>query len=582
MESQAPISFEEQKEFQRVTKRIEELGGLDKVVKTVDEFVAQDERGMLSTKQFVATTVTTALSDSRLQGSRFDLVVVDDTEAIGLPFLAALSSFAKDKMVVAGDPFQLGPESLSTNQLADELLQKDIFLHVARTNELHRLFDWTEQHPQWTMLLSSQFATTPKLSMFAASILFDNKINVFASPAAKGHMYFIDTTTLRGECRQYVGRKRILPFNDLQTRRVIELVKHALMQPGRSARDVGVILPFHGPTLHTKLQLRLNGMTNIEVGTPQSFRGRRKKAIIFDTVMAGVDYTIKHIDDRKIGEHQIARMFNTVLSCVIEDLYVVADMSHFANLYKDRLLTRLLMLLQSESESAVAYQPAVKKFEELEWDKRLSLLSNSGTRSPAPGGREITPEKEDAELALKMKMLSKQQEEKPQPGTRNVELETARAVTKALGYLTDVNLLTQYLGSPLLFRQSFSTAAATKRLPTDLCQNEKDFRATLERWNLLIYEMSGGQKAEQAVFSKTAVESRIRWDINNLKAFYSSDVEAVIEEGKQKIAVAVSKIFQETLGKAQPASPTEWSTVYLNFLSRVEGYMSWISEQLRK
>lgn len=582
MESEAPIPFEEQKEFQQTLKRIDELGGLDKVIQAVNEFIAQDERGMLSTKQFVATTVTTALSDPRLQGMHFDLVVVDDAETIGLPFLATLSTFAKDKMVVAGDPFQLGPGSLSTNQLADDILQKDIFLHVAQTNELHRLFDWTEEHPQWAILLSSQFATTPKLSVFAASILFDNKINVFASPTAKGHMYFIDTSSLKSQCKQYLGRKRILPYNDLQTRRVIELVKHALLEPGRSARDIGVILPFHGPTLYTKLQLRLNGMTNIEVGTPQTFRGRRKKAIIFDMVMAGVDYTIKHIDDRKIGEHQIARMFNTVLSCVVEDLYVVADMSHFMTVYKDRLLTRLLMLLQSESESVVAYQPAVKKFDEMEWDKRLALFDLSGTGAVAVSKKGTEPSKEDAELALKMKMLSKQQGEKPQPAARNVELETAQAATRALAYLTDVNLLTQYLGSPLLFRQSYSTVSAARRLPRDLCQNEKDFRANMERWNLLIYEMSGGQKAEQTFFSKSAVESRIRWDINSLKAFYSSDVEAMIEEGKQKIAVAVSKIFQETLGRPQATNPQEWSTVYLNFLSRVEGYLSWISEQLRK
>jgi hypothetical protein len=74
----------------------------------------------------------------------------------------------------------------------------------------------------------------------------------------------------------------------------------------------------------------------------------------------------------------------------------------------------------------------------------------------------------------------------------------------------------------------------------------------------------------------------VRHDIRNLRTFYSSDVEAAIEEGKQKIAVEVSRVFQELLGKSQPGNPTEWSTAYLNFLSKLELYLAWISEQVRR
>lgn len=579
-ESQSPIPADEQREFQQIVKRIDDLGGIAKVKQAVEEFVGLDERGLLASKQFIATTPTMALSDPRMQGMQFDLVVVDDAETLGLPFLAAVSAFAKEKMIVAGDPFQIGPDSLTNTELAERYLQQDIFLHVAGTEDLHQLFVWTEQHPQWAIFLSSHFATTPKLSLFMASILFDDRIDVFASPQAKGRIYFIDATNLQSRCKQYVGKKKILPFNDQQTKRMVELVKHALMEPGRTAADIGVIIPFHGPTLYTKQQLRLHGLKNIEVGTPNSFRGRRKKAIIFDTVMAGVDYTIRPIDDRKVGEHRIARLFNTILSCVEEDVYVLADMKHFGTIYKDRLFTRLLMLLQSQAEGSVAHHVAVKKYDEMEWDRRALLLDVT-QRAQKSMGATGTPEKEDAELALKMKMLAKQGE-KPALTGRNYERETYQAVLRVLGHLDDANLLTQYVNSPLLFHHSLSTVEASKRLPIDMCQTENEFRAIMERWNLLVYEMSGGQKAEQTFFSKTSSESRVRWDINSLKAFYSSDVEATVEEGKQRIAVAVSKMFQEMVGKSQPANPAEWSSAYLSFLSRVEAYLSWISEQLRK
>jgi hypothetical protein len=104
----------------------------------------------------------------------------------------------------------------------------------------------------------------------------------------------------------------------------------------------------------------------------------------------------------------------------------------------------------------------------------------------------------------------------------------------------------------------------------------------MDKWNLIIYEMSGGYKADMSFFASKGPEGRVRQDIRNLHAFYSSDVEAAIEEGKKKIAVEVARVFQGLLGKTKPDSPAEWSTAYLNFLTRLEAYLSWISEQVRE
>ena len=103
----------------------------------------------------------------------------------------------------------------------------------------------------------------------------------------------------------------------------------------------------------------------------------------------------------------------------------------------------------------------------------------------------------------------------------------------------------------------------------------------MERWNLLIYEMSGAGKTDLSYFAKQTPEARVLWDINNLRAYYSSAMEAVVEESKHRIATSVSRVFQECLGKSQPANPIEWSTAYLNFLGKMEAYLTWISEQLR-
>ncbi|MBF8249100.1 MAG: AAA 11 domain-containing protein, partial [Bacteroidetes bacterium] len=554
LESSGPISFEDGMNFREAAKRIEELGGIQKVTETVNDFIKVDEAAMLNSKSFIGTTAAGALSHPILKSMKFDFVIVDDAEAIMLPLLAAVATFAKDSIVVSGDPFQLALEPLSNTDLALQLLHRDIFLYTAQSEDLHRLFEWAEKNPLWSVLLSSQFATTPKLASFVAAVLFDEKVKVQPAPQTKGKVYFIDTSDLRSQCRQYVGKKKILPSNEQQTKKTLECVKHALMEPGRHASDVGVIVPFSGPTFFTRLQLRVNSMSNLEVGLPGTFRGRRKKAVIFDTSVAGMDFSMRPMDDRKVGDNRIARLWNTVFSCAAEDIYVLADMSLFKTLYKDRLFARILMLLQAQSDGLPPLAAAVKKFDELEWDKRASLFSVARKGASAvAASAQAKPQRVDHDMEMRMKMMAKQQSgTKPQAAERNFEREIYTAVNRVRGFWTDVNLLSQYLGGDLLFRRSITA------------------------------EQSGGVKTDLVFFSKGSSEARIRHDIRSLKAFYSPDMEATIEAGKNKIAMEVSKVFQEMLGKSQPGNPVEWSTAYVNFLSKLELYLSWISAQLRK
>ena len=587
IELDAPITPRQQIEFRENSKRIDDLGGLDNVTKAVEDFISVDEQALLRSKLFIATGISAALIDPAIRNQQFDMVIVDEAQRVNLPTLGALSTLAREKFVIAGDPFQVEPESALSDDQNEYWLQRDIFLHVAKTTELHRLFEWAERNPRWSIFMKSHNATTPKLSLFMASVLFDEKITVHVPSKANGKIYFIDTTTLQSRCKQYAGKKKILPYNELHTKQVVECVKHALMKPDRCALDVGVILPFTGPTLYTKLQLRLQGIKNVEVGTPQSFCNRRKDAIIFDTTMAGVDYTMRSIDDKKIGEHKIARLFNTIFSCVGDDLYVIADMSHFRSLYQDRLFTRLLMLLQAQAdEQQPSFAGSVKKFDDLGQKQREELYSMSGNKprivTPAPDVN-APKEKVDYELEMQMKMMAKQWETKLAANTgHDKEKEVYIAVQRVLGWRTDVNFISQFVGGDLIFRNSFTTGQALHKLPLDICENEKHFRDVMEKWNLLIYEMSGGQNTDLSFFASKGPEARVRQDIRSLRAYYSSDIEAVIEEGKKKIAVEVARVFQELLGKNRPDNPAEWSTAYLNFLTRLEAYLSWTSEQLRR
>jgi hypothetical protein len=582
-ESQTPIDSNELKEYQAAVKRIGELGGLRKVTEDVDALSAVDVNALLSSKRCVATTVTSFFADPRFRGRHFDLVLVDDAEQVQPPLLAAASLCANEALVIAGDPYQPGPESFSKGDAAQTWLQRDIFSLVAHTEQLHELPDKAVQNSRWFIRLSSHFTTTPKLSQFMSSVFFDDRIEVLEQQRAKGNIFIVDTTDLKSTCRQYLGKKSLLPYNELQTRRTVELAKHICFQSQKHSSDVGIIVPFQGTTLFTKLQLRLQGIQRVEVGTPQTFQGRRKKVIIFDTAMAGVDYTMRQLDDRKIGENRIARLLNAIFSSVEEDLYVVVDFSHFSSVYRDRLLTKVFMLLRAQADSLPPFAVTAKQFDDLDWDsrERFLTLQHAGGGSSDKLARPAEKVGGDADLELRMKMIARQPAQKPS-GARNFEKETYFAAHRVLGMWEDVNLLSEYVGGDLLFRHTLATEQAAARLPMDGCTSEEEFRKIMERWNLLIYEMSGAGKTDLSFFAKKTPEARVRWDIFSLRAYYSSAMEAVVEESKHRIATSVSKVFQECLGKSQPANPVEWSTAYLNFLGKMEAYLEWISEQLRR
>src|SRR3990172_616160 len=404
-----------------------------------------------------------------------------------------------------------------------------------------------------------------------ASFCFVDRIHVQDRPGAKGSLVVLDSADLKSTCRQYLGKRSLVPFNDVQTKRTIDLVKHALAKGRRVASEIGVIVPLQGTTLYTKLQLRLNGIRNVEVGTPAQFQGRTKKSIIVDLTMAGVDYTMRPLDDRKIVEHKLMRGLNTILSCVEEDLYVVADLAHFKSIYKDRLINKFLVQLQAQSEAAPTFTVSAKTFDEMSWDQRNRMLgaglgtnvTGSDRRAPEPG----PGQPRDMETEVRMKMMARQQPQMVFTG-RDFDQETFLAAHRVLALRKDANLLSQMIGGDLLFRYSLGTEEAASRLPLDGCRTEEEFRKTMERWNLLIYEMSGAGKTDLTFFAKQTPEARVRWDINNLRAYYSSAMEAIMEESKHRIATSVNKVFQECLGKSQPANPVEWSTAYLNFLGK--------------
>jgi hypothetical protein len=582
-ESRAPLRGRERTEFLEASEEIKRLGGKEQLQQAIDADLNAKRITAMQSASLVAGTAAALLADANVQNVGFDVVLIDDADSIDLARVTALAAMAKEKIVIAGDPYQIEPVAFSKSELSQRWLQRDVFEYLAQPKEIGQFFSWSDANPRWVIPLTSSKQSATKAARFETTNLFGGNLRYNLPAQNNGKIQFIDTTDLRSQAKQYIGRKKILPYNEIQARKTLDVVKHALLQPGMSPVDIGIVVPFEGPALFITQLLHTAGIENVEIGIPQFFHGRRKRVIIFDTVAAGMDYTMKGIDDKKIGREAIVRLLHTIIACVEEELYVLADMSHLKNIYRGRAFVEFMQALQPMTDAMPVFPQSVKKFDELDWDRRKKL--NDPTVRPSASGASTAqkpPEKIDHEMQIHMKAIAKQEASKPQTAPRNYEQEILLAVLRVLGMQTDVNMLSLYIGGNLLFRKTPGTETSAMKLPGLTCKSEREFSEIMEQWNLLIYDMSGGNRTDLSFFARHAPETRVRWDINSLKIYYSSAMEAVIEEGKHQIAVSVARVFQECVGKAQPANPVEWSMAYLNFLSKMELYLGWIGEQIRK
>ena len=205
-ELDAPISAEEWKQYREAHKRIDELGGLETVTQSVEQFIAVDEPALLESKQLTAANIAALFMDKNIRSRRYDMIVLEEAQRVDLPTLVALASLAGEKFVLAGDPFQVESDSITNTKAAQRWLQTDIFLHAANTRELHRLFDWSKQNHQWSIQLQTHYAATPKISEFMASVLYDNTIERHSSeePERENLFYrhFQPPVCVQTVCRQ--------------------------------------------------------------------------------------------------------------------------------------------------------------------------------------------------------------------------------------------------------------------------------------------------------------------------------------------------------------------------------------------
>ncbi|NUN70780.1 MAG: hypothetical protein HUU02_13850 [Bacteroidetes bacterium] len=521
------------------------------------------ERPCLATVAHDAVTLPAPLLSS------FDIVCIDDAHALGLDLFFLFASLAKERCFILADVTEQPPQSVSQLEAARMWLQKNYFAYYQNEDSEYYRF----------MINLLPYDVVSELTLPEGTVNIFEQVLLGAlegtpvTQGAKGRIFVLNTEELRSVSPQYIGKKRILPYNELSARRTADCVKHALLNGTTAASDILVVAPPSGQTLYLREHLKAQQLGCVEIAPLGALRLCSKRAVVFDLTVAGIDFTLRALDDKKSGLVHVADTFNTLFSTVTDDLYIVADMAHFRSKYKGRFILTLLETALSVKENEAAILSAARRFDDLPGDIRLKAVHAS------------PEEKAQPEYRAKLEQSKPSAEQSKAGGTvaaadKKLKSDIRLASLRVLARREMINLIAQYLGSYPLYKTTTETQKYAEVLPEYDCENENDFKLVMDMWNLLIYETSDTQKAEHPLFQKAKVDSKVPSDLQQIHSFYHSDLEMVVEEGKHRLAQSIQKIFNDCIGR-KPVTPSEWMSAYIVFLNRMAKYLDTIITQIR-
>lgn len=330
--------------------KIDRLGGMEELEEKIEKLLNLNERYELKKKQLVATTMAKVCTSELFYNLSYDAVVVDEASMAGLPYLMLMSAKSKDHLIVAGDPMQLPPISITKNVEAQQFLEQDVFTYVSGADTTEKLFKWHDDHPEFTCFFDTQYRLKSDLAGVISSVFYDGRLKTGNIEKelliSSSSVALVDSSKYGPSIEQEKTERGFKPVNTVHNRLIEESVKRLKMK--HSSDEIGIIVPFRSCVYQVRNHLREKGHRGIEVGTIHTFQGREKEVIIFDTVMSGElqygqlrHYSVRPFDETKNGM-SVPRLLNVAFSRSKDLLVVIADMNHIHQVYGKKFLGKLL------------------------------------------------------------------------------------------------------------------------------------------------------------------------------------------------------------------------------------------------
>ncbi|MBO6522392.1 MAG: DNA2/NAM7 family helicase [Balneolaceae bacterium] len=337
-------------QIQLIGEKIDRLGGREEVEENIEKLLNINERHELKKKQLVATTMAKVCTSELFFGISYDAVVVDEASMAGIPYMLLMAAKSKKHLVVAGDPMQLPPISITNDPDARFFLEQDIFTYVSGADSTESLFQWHDENPQFTCFFDTQYRLKSDLAGVISSVFYEGRLKSGKEEKkarqSSSSVALVDSSKYGPSIEQEKTERGFKPVNDVHLRLIEESVKKLKLK--HIPEEIGVIVPFRSSVYQVRNYLREKNFRGIEVGTIHTFQGREKEVIIFDTVMSGElqygqlrHYSVRPFDETKNGL-SVPRLLNVAFSRSKELLVVIADMNHVERVYGKKFLGKLL------------------------------------------------------------------------------------------------------------------------------------------------------------------------------------------------------------------------------------------------
>lgn len=535
----------------------------------------QTKEEWINSKNIVACSVHEAMAQYHFLQDKFDIVCVDDAETVPLPIITLLLSLGRERCIVIGNPKEQIPRSASLLEPARLWLRNNIFSYyqeeyLQQKNILRNL-------PKECISVIDDY----KELLIKESFLFDKvffekeqTININAITAAS--IYYINTDYEKTVTAQYVGRTKMLPFNEISVKKVIECVKHAIMVGQCSQEDILIIVPQTGQSIYIKDVLRMHRFDNVEVAILGYVSHINKKVVIFDTVLAGVDYTLRPIDDKKIGADEVVRLLITLLGIPEKTLYIITNLEHFKTLYKKRVITQLLEKISTQAQIDSSIFKAAQKFDNLPLAIQKKVMDTPTHLRTQPDFVQLmekyVPKSKDTQPTTTGQTIAHLEQK--------LKKEITTLTPRVIGKRESINFIAQYLNESPVFPVTIATQKNIQLLLDVDCASEEQFSFVVDFWNEILCRPIVSFLNTHRLASKVKNESGVIGELTQIHSYYFPTGEVTPDEIKAILFPVIQKLYQECI-EVKPTLPTDWMSLYIAFLNKIDKYLDSLINQIR-
>lgn len=269
----------------KMKKRSSERLEINKRLNRIRENLLEQEKAIIHSAVFIATTVSKATVDKALYMQRFDVVIFDEASMAYVPQIVFSAGLAKSFFICMGDFCQL-PAIVQCKK--EQRLAGDIFEYTGITSAVEN-----DQCHGWLVMLDTQYRMHPDIADFVSKYMYGDRLKTYekiiesrneiasCKPCPDSAMALIDLSGMYSVCTKTKDGSRV---NILSALLSLRMAEKSLTQ-----FEVGIITPYSAQSrlilsMVRDIQEYDNRWKKVACATVHQFQGSEKPVIIYDAV----------------------------------------------------------------------------------------------------------------------------------------------------------------------------------------------------------------------------------------------------------------------------------------------------------